>query len=467
MIDLESSFWITVVLLWLGLYFVPLGGILWLTLKWTGRSWRAGLVLVLAILLYALMLVGVEWAEFWARNGLFLPLMHPLQDTLPAAIGAPLRLFTAALPVLIAFAAIRLYVRSTSKQDAPHVGAIDDDTVRTAVAGLLRAPHFLNALSDSLPRGEKDEEYGLDYIPYMLKSIRERRERFQRQSNLFLLSSVVLGVVFAGVVFVFGLVVVNDEYAGTPRLLARMNRNLEATQASLAVLGGRTIGEDTFREMVAPRLDALQRTSPGQGNRAVDARVDSVLATSRSASQSMKIDSMLRSAASRAVRRGTADIHYAAALDSAVQSLEQYSRSVNGALQQLSTVTDALAAAYPALQNARQTDDVRTAELIKRIAVGIVVSTFFLAILRYVAGIYRLNYNEMLRAESEDLKVRRFYIALKASAERPEDIRAVVTEFLSGRGTQDGGESANASPDLSKEEAALLKDFVQALLKKI
>lgn len=317
------------------------------------------------------------------------------------------------------------------------------------------------------PVGNGMWNMGLTISPFMLASIRDRRERFRRESTRFLIGSVTLGVAFAGVVFVFGLIVVNDDFAGTPRLLGKVSRELESSRVALATFEGSMPGESTFQRIVVPQLDTLTQLTPGENNRATAVRLNALIANSRSAAQSFVLDSAVRQELQKISSRTPSEARYAAALSNLGNALRQYSHTLDGALQQMSTASNNLNATLPQLRAAVENDDARIAELIKRIAVGIIVCTFFLTILRFVANIYRTKDAEMIRAEIEDLRVRRFYVGIRTSAERPEDLRAIITSFLSGESGYPATSTAPASSELSKEEAGVLKDFIQALLKKL
>src|SRR5205823_10480086 len=98
----------------------------------------------------------------------------------------------------------------------------DRNILQTAVSEILDSESFLTALRGTLPRGKDDEQYGLDYIPFMLHSIDERRKRATRSARLFLFATVIAALAFSSVVMYFGYILVNEAAAGSARSLAEL-----------------------------------------------------------------------------------------------------------------------------------------------------------------------------------------------------------------------------------------------------
>ncbi len=85
---------------------------------------------------------------------------------------------------------------------------------------------FLSAFNTVLPKGKKDEQYGLDYIPFMLQSIGNRQAKFTKLANRFLVTTIVLGILFLGLIGVFGYIILDDDSVGPNRTLAQIETHL-------------------------------------------------------------------------------------------------------------------------------------------------------------------------------------------------------------------------------------------------
>jgi hypothetical protein len=109
----------------------------------------------------------------------------------------------------------------------------------------------------------------------------------------------------------------------------------------------------------------------------------------------------------------------------------------------------------------------RVPELIKRITLGLIISSFFIAILRYSAQLFVTHQEQVIAAERDDLAVRQFYVALRSAQENPEERAIVLQEFLRQSKLTAGAPTSTTILESSSENTALLRDIIQALLKKI
>jgi hypothetical protein len=146
-------------------------------------------------------------------------------------------------------------------------------------------------------------------------------------------------------------------------------------------------------------------------------------------------------------------------IDAAAAEQDETVRQVSGLLPNLRSSIDNANRALATPEN-------RIAELIKRLGLGIVVSTFFLAILRYLGNLYRARYEQVVAADKGDFMVRRFYVALKNSTAGGEQRNAVLTGFMTGSPSLVAAEPDGAD-DTSKQSLELIKELLAALTKKL
>jgi hypothetical protein len=103
-------------------------------------------------------------------------------------------------------------------------------------------------------------------------------------------------------------------------------------------------------------------------------------------------------------------------------------------------------------------------ELIKRLAIGVIICSFFLVVLRYSAQIYKEHHEQMLKAEMDELNIRKYYVALKSSGDaiplRKQSIESLFQNSINGQGNV-------KDTKMSPQEASIIKELISAVSKKI
>lgn len=158
---------------------------------------------------------------------------------------------------------------------------------------------------------------------------------------------------------------------------------------------------------------------------------------------------------------------YANAVRSATNKLSAFLTSQSAALGQLPDRTNELRDLIAKAQDSLSKPENRTPELIKRLALGVVISTFFLALLRYLGNLYRARYLQVMQAERDDFLVRRFYVALKSSVNDDQQRRTVLSDFMAIPDEHGGIDDKLDPNDSSKQEFEIVRELVKALSKKL
>ena len=78
------------------------------------------------------------------------------------------------------------------------------------------------------------------------------------------------------------------------------------------------------------------------------------------------------------------------------------------------------------INNKFEAEKSQLSELIKRSIIGVLLISFFVAILRYFRNLYQFHLNEMLKDESKEIEIRKFYIAMKCAESNPEERKLVL-----------------------------------------
>jgi hypothetical protein len=94
-----------------------------------------------------------------------------------------------------------------------------------------------------------------------------------------------------------------------------------------------------------------------------------------------------------------------------------------------------------------------------------VISTFFLAFLRYLGNLYRVRYLQVTDAERDDFAVRKFYVAMRNSSLYDENRKAVLAAFMAAATNDIKG--ADHTEDSTKQEFEIIKELMKALSKKL
>lgn len=447
-----SDFW-AIVLLFAVILFVLLCvvyGLRWAWLKWRPADRANRRFLVRILVLYLVVLLAERFTEsfFFDRS--------ELMSTIGRVLRAPLDFVEAVVPVL--FAAWLIWnVRPNSNTTSPP-GAEARARLRKLVENVFRSEEFLTALSTSLPKGEADEKNGLDYIPYMLTSVDQRRRSFERSARVFFWSTIVIGALFAGIVATFGYLLVNEEAAGTPRLIRELSNHTASLNEKLKAIGpdeDRKVFE-SIRSNGADRLARLDVDKQFQESR------DGVVRSIRSAPDARELSQFLQDAETKAP---STERHYVQVLTDILESVQQHAESVAFLRSQLPMTIRTQEESVRTLKESAAKQENEIPEIIRRVSVGAIVTTFFFAILRYLAGLYRKDYEEVRRAYAEDLALRRFVVAYKSAGTQEKDRSLAISSLVS--------QSANAEADsgsgldITEAESNVLKELLSALLKKL
>jgi hypothetical protein len=119
----------------------------------------------------------------------------------------------------------------------------------------------------------------------------------------------------------------------------------------------------------------------------------------------------------------------------------------------------------------RQLDDLRqkisasesrVPDLIKRIAVGLLVVSFMVAVLRYSTKLYQYHLDQVMAASREEVVTRRFYVAIKEAGAEANLRGTVLTDFMRGA---TGSEGKSTTDKHSDGPSLPMEDMLKLLLK--
>lgn len=392
------------------------------------------------------------------------PNILPFLD-LDDLIAAPLYFVRSMLPTMVALWLAFQILPVSHKMVEANLEVENVSALKQAVEKILNSESFLTALRTALPKGEKDADHGLDYIPYMLHNIEERRKHFEKSSRTFLLSTVFIGIVLSAVVVFFGYVLLNEEAAGTPRTLAQINSEASLISRDLNSLLPAYSENSTFKEIVGGSIAALEKAKTSEANEAISRRVEELINEVKETGDIAAFASQLKEVEGNFTLIDEADKRYRRALVDTNLGLSLFLGKQEAAIPNLKASVDKINSLIIDVNESLGKSDAQTAEVLKRLGLSVIVSSFFLALLRYAASLYRNNYQEMLRAQQDDLAVRRFYVAYKSAESDTPTRGQIISKFISVSSPVEGNTESNL--ELSKDDVSnIIKELLTLLTKK-
>jgi hypothetical protein len=385
-------------------------------------------------------------------------------------LGWPLSLLkdsaSTTVAILLAFRFFSFYIFSGfNPESLPEYSA--PAVLSDSVSKILDSEHFLTALRSTLPKGKEDERFGFDFIPFMLDSIDQRRKRAVKSARFFLLITTCSALLFSGVVMYFGYILVNEASAGMARSLIDIKTSMDATSESLRYLTPSYYTNTKFQQDVAPSLERLEQLESGDKNKQVQDKITAAILEAKNTGNFASLSVVLAQAESQASKEGFQDKNYSSALADANSNMAKFMNAQSVVLPGLSSRVEELKQLIPKAEDTLSKPENRVPEIIKRLTLGLVIATFFLALLRYMGGLYRTRYQQVLAAESDDFMVRRFYVAFKSSVPSDEQRKTVLSSFMTMPGYTNKGDAQGSLDDTAKQEYEILKELLGALSKKL
>ncbi len=367
--------------------------------------------------------------------------------------------------VLLAFRFFSSHIfTGITRSDAPDYSV--PLVLKESVSKILDSENLLTALRSTLPTGKDDDKFGFDYIPFMLSAIDERRKRSQRAARFFLIATTISALIFSGVVMYFGYILVNEASAGTAKTLADIKISTEATSEAIHSIIPNYYNNPEFKKNVTPALDKLVQLEPGEKNKQTREKIVDVINEAKRTADFVALNSALIQAGSGISKETDQEKIYSTALADATNGMSAFMGSQSVAIPELNSRIKELKDLIPKAEDALAKPENRLPEIIKRLALGLVIATFFLALLRYMGTLYRTRYQQVLAAENDDFMVRRFYVGFKSSQASDEQRKAVLSGFMAAQ-TAPARTGAKESEDGTKEQYEVLKELLGALGKRL
>lgn len=306
----------------------------------------------------------------------------------------------------------------------------------------------------------------------MLQNLQDKRKRFQKSSTNFLITTICLSIFFVVITIFFSYILLNESFIGIYSEVKSLTAEVENTNRTVSSLRLDITSDKYFMKTNKYALDKLQiihkfNLPDNQSQIAYDVQ-QSIEAFNNSGNLG-KLAFDLKFAEDTLTKIKTEKTEkYLDALTSLNKSIIDYSNFKDKSFGELEITQSKIKELLPKIQEELNKPVNSQNELIKRLILSIVVITFFLAILRYFRSLYQSHYSEMLKAEQQDLIIRKFYVTLKSSEGNSDERKLVLSNFLSDVSSLSSFDNnQNLKSKSQKIENDVLRDIVNAILKKI
>lgn len=356
------------------------------------------------------------------------------------------------------------YILNKSGKTHQATNEATNNQVEDFVKKVFTNEKFYTAFSVTLPKGEEDKDLGLDYIPFILQNIENKRKRFKDSSNRFLITTLALGFSFIIIAIYFGYILLNDSSVGISKSVRELKTEMATANENLSQIQDKDI-EQTLFTKYALNLNQVSQSLSEKGT--VSKPGIYYFLNSIAKFRKDKNFELLFNATKNTLDSlgNNINTNYGADISKVKSQLENYKASLDYAKANYNLATQELISIFPKIHQEIESPKNQLSELIKRLILSIVIISFFLAILRYVAKLYTNTYNLMIQAENEDLAIRKFYVALKNTDKNQDERKIVIENLLDIIKPRPQPDSSDLN--LSKDETGIIKTILNNMLKKL
>lgn len=332
---------------------------------------------------------------------------------------------------------------------------------------------YNTVLSQTLPKGNDDQKYGFDYIPFILELLEKKSARNRRTANGFLIATISLTFFFIAVSLVFSYILLIDSSIGINKEIQELKHialefnktdqlaKIDDVRDRFETLNNFEIFSELEAALNEKNRDKFLNFGGSEQKTEINTR-DSV------AIQAIK----LKFEANRSLLELKTLLHkefdskqaFSEVLIRIDNGIENYQKVMRINALATDSEKNKIRVILEQISLKLNSERSQISELIKRSIIGILIISFFIAILRYFRNLYQFHLNEMLKDEAREMDVRKFYIAIKCAESNSEERKLVLSNFISE--TKMSGETPQPL-STQQPEMDMLKDILNSLLKKI
>ncbi|MEO9803943.1 MAG: hypothetical protein ABJF04_11870 [Reichenbachiella sp.] len=300
------------------------------------------------------------------------------------------------------------------------------------VKDFLQSTDFKKGVLEHIPSGKLNEE-GTNYVRFIISSLEDKKKEFRSTTRFFLITTTVLTLLFSGVVIYFGFVLLESDAVGFNHSLKELRQDYKELSTQLGsdvsnrarilmtVIDGKTdeLNTELSKDSKLVAFEGLPSIT--ELGTTID---DLILRASFVKDSIYKLNSSLPNAKQDKSSKIKLIEQYVAQLSSEKKlflekemNIKNLNEDIISNIQSINPKIDLI------------NDENYFNEFLKRLAIGLIVVSFFLAIIRFCVNQYKTNFKESIQAESDSLLVRKTYLALQNTKE-PEIQKIVYQAFL-------------------------------------
>ena len=383
-----------------------------------------------------------------------------LPSELKSIILAPFYLAISTLPFFIFHRILRRKYININKASLLTLETEDD--LNENIKTLLDSNNFLTALRSTLPRGEKDSEYGLDYIPYMLKNVDERRARFSKRAKGFLITSIIAGTVFVIITLWLGYILLNEDSISTGKVLRDLKSQTTELNRTVSFISPKTYAHIEEYKNIKDQIRSINNSLSIYEDSNFKTNISVILSEFLTTEDITSLHNNVNNIDIPYNSENEDDIKLRREFNTLKFQIIDFMRIKESAFRQVPELVDRIDDIIKTSKQELSKTTNRTPDIIKRLILSFVILSFFLTILRFLANQYRHNFEQLIKAEEDDLNIRKTYIALKTAGDDIESKQIVLNQLLSKfDSTQDNNKKEPT------ENTLLVKSLIETLAKKV
>lgn len=373
------------------------------------------------------------------------------------------------------------------------VGSVNDDDLQTITEKAIRSDAFLSALQTTLPAKSSASETD-QHFPFILSVINKRRNSYQKTSQLFFIALIVFALISTSLITIYGFILIDQQTIGAAKTIQNVEKNLRLLEPSridfYSINRSLTYYERVLIDEIMDiygSLDALKDkneilykhvkpytffndTSTDRVRLPTDADPNFQISLQNRISSFKKISAILinetkKTNADLEMNRRIKD--FTPRLERFLKIADDYENEINDLFKDYSDGREVLLGKIADAKKEVATDESRLYSLLKRLSVGIIIGSFFIAVLKYLANQYQFHLNRLHEAELDEVKVRKFYIAYNVAG----DTKGIelLDSFLKEGSNDKSFQTAviPASQSLDDGDKKIISEILSILKKKI
>lgn len=295
---------------------------------------------------------------------------------------------------------------------------LQQSNIHEVVNELFNSVNFKRAVLERIPSGEtKSNE---EYVKFLLVSLEDKKMALSKSMSFFLKLGAFLTLLAAGVVLYFGFSLLQLDSVGfnqTLKQVKALTSELPELMAEQSRLNEQIMRSQFESEIENFKKDGLPFYIPSFIK--VDSSVEHLIrqgeimkleklaeGNDRDKEKHDKVNAFIRDLKSAQIELSKNELR-----------LKQLDTEFPTKIELLSQKVDKINA------------DNYLSEFIKRVSISLIVVTFFILLIRFCISQYKLNYQEVIQADSDSLLIRKVYVALQRTQDT-EILKGVFESFL-------------------------------------